>query len=93
MAESDTQSLFYLLSLSCHAAAMSWSARLSISCSQRDRLLRRNDIRIAKDIAHGDEEKGMENFQQMRSGQARSTDVKLDYSLRQYVSVLYKVPS
>ncbi|CAL8469147.1 g8688 [Coccomyxa elongata] len=51
-----------------------------------------NDIRIARDIAYGNEEKGMENFQQMRSGQARSTDVKLDYSLRQYVSVLYKVP-
>ncbi len=58
-------------------------------------VLRRNDIRISKDISYGEEEKGTtaENFQQMRSGQARTTDVKLDYSLRQYVSVLYKVPS
>ncbi len=53
--------------------------------------LHRNDIRIARDIAYGDEAGPAENFQQTRLGQARSTDVKLDYSLRQYVSVLYKV--
>ena len=73
-------------------------SRVEISVVLRERLtlgvLHRNDIRISKDISYGEEEKGAaaENFQQMRSGQARTTDVKLDYSLRQYVSVLYKVP-
>jgi len=31
-------------------------------------------------------------FQQMRSGQGMNVDIPLDYSLRAYVSVLYKVP-
>lgn len=57
-------------------------------------MLHRNDIRIARDIAYGEEAStSAENYQQMRPGQSRSTDVKLDYSLRQYVSVLYKVHS
>ena len=57
-------------------------------------MLHRNDIRIARDIAYGVEAStSAENYQQMRPGQSRSTDVKLDYSLRQYVSVLYKVHS
>lgn len=50
------------------------------------------DIRIAADVAYGDDEDGGGNtYQQQRPLQPRNTDVRLDYSLRQYVSVLYKV--
>lgn len=54
----------------------------------------RNDIRIARDIAFGDEGgSAAENFQQLRPLQPKNTDVRLDYSLRQYVSFLYKARS
>mmetsp|Transcript_13925 Transcript_13925/g.39425 ORF Transcript_13925/g.39425 Transcript_13925/m.39425 type:complete len:645 (+) Transcript_13925:244-2178(+) len=53
-----------------------------------------HDIRITKDEPFDGEEaegKGL-TFQQSRPIQPRQVDVPLDYSLRSYVNVLYKVP-
>ena len=50
-----------------------------------------NDIRI-RNFNLEDETTNKTNFQQLRTGQGSSVDVPLDYSLRAYVSVLYKIP-
>eukprot|EP00873_Tetraselmis_striata_P042976 jgi/Tetstr1/463240/TSEL_008171.t1 len=52
-----------------------------------------HDIRISSDEPFEDTEKdGSLTFQQDRPAQPRGVDVPLDYSLRSYVNVLYKVP-
>lgn len=51
-----------------------------------------SDIRIAADPPEEGSASPAPNYQQSRATQPKEVDVPLDYSLRQYVSVLYKVP-
>ncbi|KAL3161926.1 hypothetical protein ABBQ38_009009 [Trebouxia sp. C0009 RCD-2024] len=51
-----------------------------------------SDIRIAADLPEQGSTSPVPNYQQSRATQPKEVDVPLDYSLRQYVSVLYKVP-
>lgn len=51
-----------------------------------------SDIRIAADLPEEGSTSPVPNYQQSRATQPKEVDVPLDYSLRQYVSVLYKVP-
>ncbi|KAA6417195.1 MAG: hypothetical protein FRX49_12832 [Trebouxia sp. A1-2] len=51
-----------------------------------------SDIRIAADPPEEGSASPATNYQQSRATQPKEVDVPLDYSLRQYVSVLYKVP-
>jgi hypothetical protein len=58
-----------------------------------DFLANPHDIRISSDEPfEDDEQEGSQTFQQSRPAQPRGVDVPLDYSLRAYVNVLYKVP-
>ncbi|KAL3141327.1 hypothetical protein ABBQ32_004913 [Trebouxia sp. C0010 RCD-2024] len=51
-----------------------------------------SDIRISADLPENGSTSPVPNYQQSRATQPKEVDVPLDYSLRQYVSVLYKVP-